>query len=160
MIGILRSHWRDLSRLASAITTALSREQTLNGSRRLLESGPSKRPTQPRTELTRRSRPRLRPVSHFDVWLRVQYCRMKSDRPSPASTGGAMHDARLFQIVVRNPATLPILRMVISQGDVCWAERPPPAGPGPGFRHPVIVARVDEDSVRPAKSVTATATRA
>lgn len=29
--------------------------------------------------------------------------------------------------------------MVISQGDVCWAELPAPAGLGPGFRRPVIV---------------------
>lgn len=29
--------------------------------------------------------------------------------------------------------------MVISQGDVCWAELPAPAGSGPGFRRPVIV---------------------
>lgn len=29
--------------------------------------------------------------------------------------------------------------MVITQGDVCWAELPAPAGSGPGFRRPVIV---------------------
>ena len=29
--------------------------------------------------------------------------------------------------------------MVISQGDVWWADLPPPAGSGPGFRRPVIV---------------------
>ena len=29
--------------------------------------------------------------------------------------------------------------MVITQGDVCWAELPAPAGSGPGFRRPVVV---------------------
>lgn len=29
--------------------------------------------------------------------------------------------------------------MVISQGDVCWAELPEPTGSGPGFRRPVVV---------------------
>ena len=33
--------------------------------------------------------------------------------------------------------------MVISQGDVCWAELPPPTGSGPGFRRPVIVVQGD-----------------
>ena len=33
--------------------------------------------------------------------------------------------------------------MVISQGDVCWAELPAPTGSGPGFRRPVIVAQGD-----------------
>ena len=31
--------------------------------------------------------------------------------------------------------------MVISQGDVCWAELPPPTGSGPGFRRPVVVVQ-------------------
>ena len=29
--------------------------------------------------------------------------------------------------------------MVISQGDVCWAELPEPTGSGPGFRRPVVI---------------------
>lgn len=29
--------------------------------------------------------------------------------------------------------------MVISQGDVVWAEMPEPSGSGPGFRRPVVV---------------------
>lgn len=29
--------------------------------------------------------------------------------------------------------------MVISQGDVCWAELPEPTGAGPGYRRPVVV---------------------
>ena len=33
--------------------------------------------------------------------------------------------------------------MVISQGDVCWAELPVPTGSGPGFRRPVIVVQGD-----------------
>ena len=33
--------------------------------------------------------------------------------------------------------------MVISQGDVCWAEMPAPIGSGPGFRRPVIVVQGD-----------------
>ena len=33
--------------------------------------------------------------------------------------------------------------MVISQGDVCWAELPEPAGSGPGFRRPVVVIQGD-----------------
>ena len=33
--------------------------------------------------------------------------------------------------------------MVIAQGDVCWAELPPPTGSGPGFRRPVIVVQND-----------------
>ena len=33
--------------------------------------------------------------------------------------------------------------MVISQGDVCWAELPAPSGSGPGFRRPVIVVQGD-----------------
>jgi mRNA interferase MazF len=31
--------------------------------------------------------------------------------------------------------------MVISQGDVCWASLPDPAGSGPGFRRPVVVVQ-------------------
>jgi len=33
--------------------------------------------------------------------------------------------------------------MVISQGDVCWAELPEPRGSGPGFRRPVVVLQGD-----------------
>ena len=33
--------------------------------------------------------------------------------------------------------------MVISQGDVCWAELPEPTGSGPGFRRPVVVVQGD-----------------
>ena len=33
--------------------------------------------------------------------------------------------------------------MVISQGDVCWAELAAPTGSGPGFRRPVIVVQGD-----------------
>lgn len=33
--------------------------------------------------------------------------------------------------------------MVISQGDVWWAELPVPAGSGPGFRRPVLVVQGD-----------------
>ena len=33
--------------------------------------------------------------------------------------------------------------MVISQGDVWWADLPPPAGSGPGFRRPVVVIQGD-----------------
>ena len=29
--------------------------------------------------------------------------------------------------------------MAIGQGDVCWAQLPPPTGSGPGFRRPVVV---------------------
>ena len=32
---------------------------------------------------------------------------------------------------------------MISQGDVCWAELPPPTGSGPGFRRPVVVVQGD-----------------
>ena len=32
---------------------------------------------------------------------------------------------------------------MISQGDVCWAELPPPTGSGPGFRRPVVVVQRD-----------------
>ena len=33
--------------------------------------------------------------------------------------------------------------MVISQGDVWWADLPPPVGSGPGFRRPVVVIQGD-----------------
>lgn len=33
--------------------------------------------------------------------------------------------------------------MVISQGEVWWADLPAPAGSGPGFRRPVVVAQGD-----------------
>lgn len=33
--------------------------------------------------------------------------------------------------------------MVISQGDVWWADLPPPVGSGPGFRRPVAVMQCD-----------------
>ena len=33
--------------------------------------------------------------------------------------------------------------MVISQGDVCWAELPEPTRSGPGIRRPVIVVQGD-----------------
>ncbi len=33
--------------------------------------------------------------------------------------------------------------MVISQGDVCWAELPEPAGSGTAFRRPVVVVQGD-----------------
>ena len=33
--------------------------------------------------------------------------------------------------------------MVISQGDVCWAELPAPTGSGSGFRRPVVVVQGD-----------------
>ncbi len=33
--------------------------------------------------------------------------------------------------------------MVISQGDVCWADLPDPIGAGPGFRRPVVVVQGD-----------------
>ena len=33
--------------------------------------------------------------------------------------------------------------MVVSQGDVCWAELPAPTGSGPGFRRPVVVIQGD-----------------
>ena len=33
--------------------------------------------------------------------------------------------------------------MVISQGDVCWAELPEPTGSGPGLRRPVVVVQGD-----------------
>lgn len=33
--------------------------------------------------------------------------------------------------------------MVISQGDIWWADLPEPAGSGPGFRRPVVVVQGD-----------------
>ena len=33
--------------------------------------------------------------------------------------------------------------MVISQGEVWWADLPPPSGSGPGFRRPVVVVQSD-----------------
>jgi mRNA interferase MazF len=33
--------------------------------------------------------------------------------------------------------------MMISQGEVWWAELPPPIGSGPGFRRPVVVIQSD-----------------
>lgn len=33
--------------------------------------------------------------------------------------------------------------MVISQGDVWWADLPAPTGSGPGFRRPVVVVQGD-----------------
>ena len=33
--------------------------------------------------------------------------------------------------------------MVISEGDVCWAELPEPTGSGLGFRRPVVVVQGD-----------------
>lgn len=33
--------------------------------------------------------------------------------------------------------------MVISQGEIWWAEIPPPAGSEPGFRRPVVVVQGD-----------------
>ncbi|HEX6159259.1 MAG TPA: type II toxin-antitoxin system PemK/MazF family toxin [Thermoanaerobaculia bacterium] len=33
--------------------------------------------------------------------------------------------------------------MVISQGDVWWADLPQPVGSGPGFRRPVVVIQSD-----------------
>src|SRR5438093_2521755 len=33
--------------------------------------------------------------------------------------------------------------MVISQGDIWWADLPDPAGSGPGFRRPVVVVQGD-----------------
>jgi mRNA interferase MazF len=33
--------------------------------------------------------------------------------------------------------------VVISQGEVWWADLPPPTGSGPGFRRPVVVAQGD-----------------
>lgn len=33
--------------------------------------------------------------------------------------------------------------MVISQGEIWWADLPEPAGSGPGFRRPVVVVQSD-----------------
>jgi mRNA interferase MazF len=34
-------------------------------------------------------------------------------------------------------------RVVVTQGDVCWASLPTPIGSGPGFRRPVVVVQGD-----------------
>lgn len=33
--------------------------------------------------------------------------------------------------------------MVISQGEIWWADLPAPAGSGPGFRRPVVIVQCD-----------------
>ncbi|MGH7772010.1 MAG: type II toxin-antitoxin system PemK/MazF family toxin [Candidatus Binatia bacterium] len=33
--------------------------------------------------------------------------------------------------------------MVVTQGQVCWADLPDPTGSGPGFRRPVVVVQGD-----------------
>jgi mRNA interferase MazF len=33
--------------------------------------------------------------------------------------------------------------VVIAQGEVWWADLPPPTGSGPGFRRPIVVAQGD-----------------
>ena len=33
--------------------------------------------------------------------------------------------------------------MVVSQGEVWWAELPPPVGSGPGFRRPILIVQGD-----------------
>jgi mRNA interferase MazF len=33
--------------------------------------------------------------------------------------------------------------VVISQGEICWADLPAPTGSGPGFRRPVVVVQGD-----------------
>lgn len=33
--------------------------------------------------------------------------------------------------------------MVISQGEIWWADLPAAAGPGPGFRRPVVIVQCD-----------------
>jgi len=33
--------------------------------------------------------------------------------------------------------------VVISQGEIWWADLPPPAGSGPGFRRPVVIVQCD-----------------
>jgi mRNA interferase MazF len=33
--------------------------------------------------------------------------------------------------------------VVISQGEIWWADLPDPVGSGPGFRHPIIVIQCD-----------------
>jgi mRNA interferase MazF len=33
--------------------------------------------------------------------------------------------------------------MVISQGEIWWADMPDPIGSGPGFRHPVVIVQGD-----------------
>lgn len=37
--------------------------------------------------------------------------------------------------------------MVITQGEVWWAELPAPTGSGPGFRRPVVVVQCDQFNV-------------
>jgi mRNA interferase MazF len=43
--------------------------------------------------------------------------------------------------------------VVISQGDVCWADLPEPSGSGPGFRRPVVV--IQGDALNRSRIVTA-----
>jgi len=43
--------------------------------------------------------------------------------------------------------------MVISQGEIWWADLPAPAGSGPGFRRPVVV--VQGDSLNQSRIATA-----
>jgi mRNA interferase MazF len=33
--------------------------------------------------------------------------------------------------------------MVVAQGEVWWADLPPPVGSGPGFRRPVVIVQSD-----------------
>jgi mRNA interferase MazF len=33
--------------------------------------------------------------------------------------------------------------VVVTQGDICWADLPPPTGSGPGYRRPVVVIQGD-----------------
>ena len=33
--------------------------------------------------------------------------------------------------------------MVVAQGEVWWADLPPPTGSGPGFRRPVVIVQSD-----------------
>lgn len=39
------------------------------------------------------------------------------------------------------PAGARAKRVVVSQGDICWASLPDPTGSGPGFRRPVVVVQ-------------------
>jgi mRNA interferase MazF len=34
--------------------------------------------------------------------------------------------------------------MVIQRGEIWWAALPAPAGPGPGFRRPVLIVQIDD----------------
>ena len=43
--------------------------------------------------------------------------------------------------------------MVISQGEIWWADLPSPAGSGPGFRRPVVV--IQSDSLNRSRIATA-----